>query len=137
MAKKTWAEKLHNGKAPKVEVLDKPMFGMPAGTRLVIVNPEVVLGKVRGVRFGEFRDPAAVREELAAEYGAEACCPLTFGIFLRIVSEAAWDELSSGASLEEVAPFWRMVGAGSGLAKKLRCGREWLVQRQALEGIVG
>lgn len=77
---------------------------------------------------------AELRRRLAEKHGADGCCPLTVGIFLRIVAEHAWDELSAGKSLEKVAPFWRVVDPKSPLAKKLRAGAEWIrLQRLAEE----
>ena len=43
--------------------------------------------------------------DLAIEYQADNTCPVTIGIFLRIVSEASYEELKSGKGIEEVTPF--------------------------------
>ena len=107
-------------------VLDKDLLGYKAGQSLVILSSEVVRERVAAIPAGSFCSVASLREEFAREYGADGCCPLTFGIFLRIVSEAAWDEVEAGASTDAVTPFWRVVEPGSPLAKKLRCDREWL-----------
>ena len=70
---------------------------------------------------------------LAKLHGADATCPVSTAIFLRIVAEAAWDEIESGVPVSEVAPFWRVVDPKSPLAKKLRSGGAWIEQQRAAE----
>ena len=62
-------------------------------------------------------------------------CPLTSGIFLRIVSEAALDEMRSGKSIEAITPFWRLVSPKAPLSKKLSCGPEFVAERRKAEGL--
>jgi hypothetical protein len=52
---------------------------------------------------------------------------------LRISAEAALEELAEGKSLNEVAPFWRVIAPDSKLAKKLTVGPEWLAAQRAAE----
>ena len=49
----------------------------------------------------------SLRDELAKAAGADATCPLTTGIFLRLVAEASEEEAAAGKS--RVAPWWRVV----------------------------
>lgn len=60
-----------------------------------------------------------LRRRLARLGGADAACPVSTSLFLRTVSEAAWDDIEQGASAVEVAPFWRVVEPDSPLARKL------------------
>lgn len=75
----------------------------------------------------------ALRLALAKDRGAEATCPLTTSIFLRIAAEAAWDEMEAGAALANITPFWRVVDPKSDLAKKLRCGPDWIAHQREME----
>lgn len=59
--------------------------------------------------------------------------PLTTGIFLRIVAEAAWEQLQAGKSRSEVAPFWRVIDPDSKAARKLPCGAEFIVRQRRIE----
>jgi hypothetical protein len=74
-----------------------------------------------------------MRLELAKLHGADATCPVSTEIFLRTVSEAAWDEIEAGTPVTEVTPFWRVVDPKSPLAKKLRAGSGWIEQQRAAE----
>ena len=77
-----------------------------------------------------------MRENLAKKYKADKTCPVTTGIFLRIVSEASYEEYRSGYDLETIAPFWRIVKLNSKLAGKLACGMDFIAKRQTEENIV-
>jgi hypothetical protein len=135
MARKTksWAEKMVSG-PPHIDVIDKPFAGIPAGTRLLISSPAAVSAFVtRRLPAGQTMSIPELRAALARDAGAQATCPLTTSIFVRIAAEAAWDELEAGAALAEVTPFWRVVDPDSALAKKLRCGPQWVAQQRAAE----
>ena len=73
--------------------------------------------------------------EMTFEYLADKTCPVTTGIFLRIVSEASFEELKAGNDIEEVTPFWRIVNPKSKLAEKLECGIDFIEKQRELEGI--
>lgn len=89
--------------------------------------------EVRNIAPGNTRKPEEVRADLAVRHGADATCPLTTGIFLRIIAEVALEDLAAGATLESVTPFWRVVDPKSPLAKKLSCGPEFIQIRRTEE----
>ncbi len=130
---KAWKDKM-NAKPPHTVVLDKDFAGVPAGSRLLISCPLELADYLRSkIPTGETREVQQVRRELAALHGADATCPVSTAIFLRTVSEAAWDDIQAGTPLHQVAPFWRVVDPSSPLAKKLRAGSEWIKQQRAAE----
>jgi len=130
---KTWKQKMA-AKPPHTVILDKDFAGVPAGARLLISCPVEVEQYLRDhVPPGETREVQQVRRELAQLHGADATCPVSTAIFLRIVSETAWDQLESGVPVTDVAPFWRVVDPKSPLAKKLRAGGVWIEQQRAAE----
>ncbi|MBS1707943.1 MAG: hypothetical protein JSS65_04390 [Armatimonadetes bacterium] len=132
MAKKTWRQKYDNGHDPEVVVLDKPGMGLVPGQKLLISSPSEIDGLLRSVPIGQTTSVAELRNSLATRHGADGTCPLTTGIFLRIIAEVALEELAAGKGVDEVAPFWRVVDPKSPLAKKLSCGPEWIrTQRDA------
>jgi hypothetical protein len=120
---------------PHTVVLDKDFAGVPAGARLLISCPMELAEHLRTqLPAGTTVSMQQLRRDLAARHGADATCPVSTAIFLRTVAEAAWDELEAGQPIEQVAPFWRAVEPGSPLAKKLRCGSDWIAQQRAAEG---
>ena len=130
---KTWAEKMASPPA-HVARLEKNFGGMPAGALMLISTPQEVAAHLsEHVARGMTITVPALRVALAKAHGAVGSCPLTTSIFLRIAAEAAWDEIQEGASADDVTPFWRAVDPKSDLAKKLRCGPEWLAWQRATE----
>lgn len=132
---KSWTEKLHSKRPPSVETLERPMMGMPAGTRLYIATPMIIKTHVDAIPKGSTTTIAEIRESLAKENGADATCPLTTGIFLRIVAEHSFEEMNAGKTADDVTPFWRAIDPKSPLAKKFSGGPELLRSLREREGI--
>ena len=130
---KTWTQKYENGQDPKVVVLDKEYAGFAPGSKMLISSPEEIDALVRSIPRGASRTTGEIREELAAKHGVETTCPLTTGIFLRIVSERAWEQLKAGNAIDTVTPFWRAVDPKSRLGKKLSCGPTVLADMRSRE----
>ena len=76
-----------------------------------------------------------MREDLAREYNVDKTCPVITGTFLRIGSEASYEEYNNGIDLNVITPFWRMVSPNSKLAGKLACGIDFISKRQKQESI--
>lgn len=130
---KTWAAK-KQARPPHTVTLDKDFAGVPAGSRLLISCPLELEDYLRHhVPAGTTKAVQQLRRELAAWHGADATCPVSTAIFLRVVAEAAWDDIEAGKATTEVAPFWRVVEPGSPLAKKLRAGSAWIAQQRLAE----
>jgi len=130
---KTWHQKLYNGAEPKVEVTDRAFAGIPAGKTMLIPTPVLVQEYVERIPKGQSKTLEQMRNDLAAEFKADVTCPLTTGIFIRIVAEAALDEHRNGKGLDEIVPFWRVLDEKSKAAKKLTCGPEFLTQMRQSE----
>jgi hypothetical protein len=136
MAKrKTWQEKLDDGREPHVDKIEKAFAGIPAGSLLLISTPREVQRFVQKIPEGRGVTPAEMRQRLAKRHHADATCPVTTGIFLRIVAEAAWEEIQAGKDPAEVTPFWRVLEPQAPLAKKLACGPAFVEKIRRAEGI--
>jgi hypothetical protein len=133
--RKTWVQKRDLVKQPKVEILQKAFADIPAGASMAIATPAMVNEYVTHIPPGTQTTLAQMRKDLAASLGAQYSCPVTAGIFLRIVAEAAWEEYQGGMALKKVAPFWRIIGPSSPTAKKLSFGTGFLLKMQQAEGI--
>lgn len=133
--KKTWQEKLHNSAAAKVEITDKKFADIPEGATMLVATPEMVDEYVRSIPRGVHTSLQQMRKDLAAENNADYCCPVTSGIFLRIVAEAAYEEYTAGKALMKIAPFWRMIDAKSPAAKKLTFGTDFVKEQRVAEGL--
>jgi hypothetical protein len=134
--RKTWQQKLHDGKVPHIDVADKDFAGVYAGQKMLIPTPKLIDTYIRQIPKGKEVDSATMRNDLAIEYGAEVTCPLTTGIFLRIVAEAAHEELQEGKPVGKITPFWRVINEKSPAAKKLTFGTQFLKEQRTKEGIL-
>ena len=132
---KSWAEKRDTNKEIQVKINDKKFADIPAGTRMLIPSPKIVDDFVKTIPNGSFIITKDLRNRLAIQYDAEMTCPLVTGIFLRIISEAAYEEYQLDKNIEKITPFWRVVDPDSRLANKLTFGTEFLIQNQANENI--
>ena len=132
----SWIEKRDCEKSFKIKTIDKKFADIPKGSKMLIASPPIIDEYVNSISYGEYVEPVKMRDDLAKVYQADKTCPVTTGIFLRIVSEASYEEYRSGYDLETIAPFWRIVKLNSKLAGKLACGIDFIAKRQTEENIV-
>ncbi len=131
--KKTWLEKLNENKEPKIKRIDIDFADIPAGSNMFIATPKLIDQYVKEIGFGKRVDLKTMRKDLALEHNADYTCPVTTGIFLRIVAEANYEKLQQGKGVEEITPFWRVIDPKSTLAQKLSFGKELLVSQRDRE----
>ncbi|MFZ4071102.1 MAG: hypothetical protein ACOYJ6_13470 [Caulobacterales bacterium] len=134
--KKTWKEKLSGAKPAHVTVLEKAFGGVPAGARLAISSPADIAKLLTKSKPGETLSIPDLRSKIAAQMKADAACPVTTSMFLRIVAEAALEDLEAGAPADKVTPFWRAIDPNTPLAAKLSCGAAGLARLRKSDGIV-
>lgn len=132
----TWHQKRDRPSEAKLTRLGKPFAGVPAGALLYVSTPREIDAIVRACPSGATMEVVDLRDRLAHANGADATCPVTTSMFLRIVAEAALEELAQGAGLDEVAPFWRVVDPDGPVAGRLSCGRRFVRDRRADEAAV-
>lgn len=124
--RKSWTTKMLDGRMPEVRIVREAYAGMARGSRMLISSPTEIAAYLRTIPAGESRSVVQLRADLARVHGADGTCPLTTGIFMRIVAEAAWEELQAGADPGEITPFWRVIAPDSRLAHKLACGADFI-----------
>ncbi len=129
----SWAVKVAKPRKAKRVRIDAPFAGVPAGSMLFVGTPDVVASYLKKIPWGETRTIERMRREIARNHECDAMCPVSTAIFLRMVAEAAWDALASGQAVENVVPFWRVIEAGSPIAKRLRVDSAWLTHQRSSE----
>lgn len=133
---KTWIDKVNDPtKTFVVKKLDKDFADMPSGAKMLIATPKIVDAYVRQIPKGKSSSLATMRKDLAAEYGADYTCPVTSGIFLRIVAEAAHKQIEKGLAVSKATPFWRIVDPKSPLNTKLSFGPKFVSDMRKKEKI--
>ena len=132
---KTWEQKFSNGRSPVLESADKDWAGIPAGEKFLISTPAEIDAYIREIPRGKAVSFAVMKKDIALNHGTPYMCPLTAGIFTRIVAERAWEQLQKGSREDAVAPFWRVIDLKMPLAKKLSFGTEFLCKKREEEGL--
>lgn len=127
--KKTWLDKLNEHKEPKIKRIDIDFADIPAGSNMFIASPKLIEKYIQEIGVGKRIDTKTLRKDLAIEHDADYTCPVTTGIFLRVVAEANYEKLQQGKRVEEITPFWRVIEPNSSLSKKLTFGQEFLLQQ--------
>jgi hypothetical protein len=128
-----WRKRFDSAKDPHVVMLHSDFAGVKAGTSMLISSPGDIANYVARIPHGETRTVERLRNELARKAGAQAMCPVTTAIYLRIVAEVALRDLDEGRPFDAVAPFWRVIRPGSKIAAKLSCGADRLADLIALD----
>lgn len=100
---------------------------------MVVLSPRVLDDYIRALPPGRVVPWRELRDELAERFSCDATCPVSTAIFLRVVAEAAWEQHRAGRPIAMITPFWRAIEPDSALARKLTCGREFLVNQQNCE----
>jgi len=132
---KTWKEKLEDSKPPQIKKVNKSMVGMKAGQVMLIASPAIVDEFIQNVPEGTAVNVKEMRASLAEQYNAEVTCPITTGIFLRIVAEAAYEAYENGQKIDNITPFWRIFDAKTTTLKKLSFDHEFLWNQRKREGL--
>lgn len=130
---KTWQEKFNSNKPSVVKIIDKKFADLPEGTKMFIATPKLIDTYINHISKGIEVDIKRMRKDLAAEHNAENSCPVTTSIFLRIVSEVAFEEYEKGEKLEKITPFWRVINVKMPIAKKLSCGVDFINMQRKKE----
>jgi hypothetical protein len=130
---KTWEQKFNNGRLPVIENADKKFGDVPAGVKFLISTPKEINDYIRSIPKGRSVSFQTMKKDIALQHNVEYMCPLTAGIFTRIVSELAYEQLQAGQ--KDVTPFWRVVDPKMPLAKKLSCGPDFVQQKRMEERI--
>ena len=91
---KSWKEKFFSIKNFEIKTIQKNFWGHVAGSKMLIPTPLIIQEYINHIESGKISEVKIMRNDLAIEYGADFTCPMTTGIFLRIVAEYNYENLS-------------------------------------------
>ena len=128
-----WRKRFDKAKPPHNVMLSTDFAGIGSGTLMHIASPGAIANYCARVPAGETRTIERMRHELARAAGAQATCPVTTAIYLRIVAEAALMDMAEGKAVAEVVPFWRVVAPDSKVAGRLSCERDFIAELRTAE----
>ncbi len=143
----TWTSRLQRSRGEQRKVLTAPFAGIASGSVLYVSTPQrldtelraippghtVTVAELRMIPSGHTMTVAELRRRLADVNDADATCPVTTTMFLRIVAEAALEQNAAGTPLDETTPFWRVIDPASDLAHRLTRGPQLIVRQRLHE----
>lgn len=131
-SRKSWQEKLHNQDHSKIVEIPPSMAKRLGTGTMLIPKPLDVDALIRKTRKGKLVTVSEIRSRLARDNGVDITCPLTTGIFVRIVAEAAEEALRNGK--KQVTPYWRVIRDDGSLNEKFPGGVKAQARRLKEEG---
>jgi hypothetical protein len=91
-----WRRRFDEARPARTVIVPSRFAGIPAGATLFIASPGVIANYAGAIPPGETRSVEQMRRELARRNGADATCPVTTALYLRIVAEVALRDLEAG-----------------------------------------
>ena len=133
--KKTWAQRLNDGKAHEVKPAPISIAGMKAGQLMLVPTARMVDEFIQGIPTGRSMNAKELRQAMATAQGAEVTCPITMGFHLRTVAEATWEALANGTPIDHLTPVWRVLPPESPTLKKVSFDIRFIRRQRQLEGL--
>ncbi len=128
-----WREKLHKPLQPRIVKATGKAARKFGGSRVLISTPLEIEGLLCEVPEGRVTTTRLIREKLTEKHHVDAVCPLTTGIFLRIIAEAAEENARSGNG--PVTPYWRVVRDDGRMMEKFPGGPKTQARRLVTDGV--
>ncbi len=114
----SWSEKLKRASDPRLVEAPANWNRGKIGGKMLIPSAHEMQEWIRQVPDGETRTVKEMRSYFAKQYDADITCPLTSGIFLRIIAEGAEEERAAGKT--DVTPYWRIVADNGKMPPKIQ-----------------
>ena len=95
---------------------------------MLIPTTLIIQEYINHIESGNVSDIKKMRNDLAIEYGADFTCPLTTGIYLRIVAEYNYENLSKKNF--EICPFWRIIDPNSKISERLSLDKNFIFSKR-------
>jgi alkylated DNA nucleotide flippase Atl1 len=132
--KTKWRAKLERDHPSHGKIVDTPpkMRNRTSQGRMLIPEPLKMDALIRTIKKGKLVTIPQLMDRLAKVAGADCACPMTTGIFLRIVAETAEEDLREGR--KRITPYWRVLKKGGLLNPKYPGGVQAQAARLQEEG---
>lgn len=127
-----WRDKLENEDHAKIVLVPPRMRKSLGPGTMLIPKPLDVDALIRKTKKGQLITQAEIRSKLARKKRVNTVCPITTGIFVRIASEAAEEDLRNGKT--RITPYWRVVTSDGRLNEKFPGGARAQAARLREEG---
>jgi len=130
----TWRQKLeqeHPNHGKVVPIPDRMRKRLGTGT-MIIPRPLDLDALIRKVRKEKLVTQSQLRAAVARQSNVDSACPMTTGMFLRIIAETAEEDRRAGK--KRITPYWRVVRDDGRLNDKFPGGADAQASKLREEG---
>ena len=120
-----WTEKFNRQYKEKIKKLTINFADIKKGETMLVSSPVSIAKYIKKIPKGKKKTVNEMREALAKKAKANKTCPVSTGIFLRMVIE---DNI-------ENFPYWRIIDQNHSLVTKLDLNKEFIINQRSLESI--
>lgn len=128
----SWRQKLERMDHSKIVEIPAAMVKRLGVGTMLIPKPLDVDALIRKTKKGKLVTASEIRSRLARNNKVDVACAVTTGIFIRIVAEAAEEDLRNGK--KQVTPYWRVIRDNGSLIEKFPGGVKAQSRRLKAEG---
>ena len=128
---KSWKEKFFSKENFEIKTIQKNFWGHVAGSKMLIPTPLMIQEYINQIESGKVSEIETMRNDLAIENGADFTCPMTTGIFLKIVAEYNYEKLNQ--KRVDICPFWRIIDPNSKFSKGLSFDKNLIASKRNKE----
>lgn len=133
-SKKSWVEKMRPDMKPRIVTNTSVKWQEKFGKgKMLIPTPALINRLIRKIPGGNLTTVNLIREKLARDFDADYTCPITTGIFIWIVANAAEEEKRHGD--HNVSPYWRVIKNNGQLNPKFPGGEAQHAKLLRAEGL--
>jgi hypothetical protein len=115
-----------------IKIRPHSVNGVMLDQAMLMPSADAVATQILAVPSGEVSSLAELRDRLAAQYGAEATCPVTTQRMIKVVAAKSVADHQAGRN---AVPFWRVVDPDRPIGKKLPGGRDFILARRREEKV--
>ena len=128
---KSWKEKFFSKDNFEIKTIQKNFCGHVAGSKMLIPTPLMIQEYINQIESGKISEIETMRNDLAIENGADFTCPMTTGIFLKIVAEYNYEKLNQKRF--DICPFWRIIDPNSKFSERLSFDKNLIASKRNKE----
>jgi len=115
-------EKLDRASRPHTTEAPERWVGGLKNKTMLIPSAWEIDAYIRQVPKGRTITVSQIREHFAKQYKVDITCPMTTGIFLRLVAEYAEEQRAEGQ--KDITPYWRVTRDNGDMIDKFPGGKE-------------
>ena len=128
---KSWKEKNFSKENFEIKTIQENFWGHVAGSKMLIPTPLMIQEYINQIESGKVSEIETMRNDLAIENSADFTCPMTTGIFLKIVAEYNYEKLNQ--KRVDICPFWRIIDPNSKFSERLSFDKNLIASKRNKE----